>query len=305
MPARRMITIAITSALAMTAFGLVPAGAPAGLKAGPLEYETVTGMVGPGQGTSVGTVCSYPGRVTGGGGAVAVNGTASGEPDTALATTYPVDGGDLGIDADDGFRTAAYNATTESRALSVTAICLADGGSLSYRRNKITINAGVFSQAVACGNQRLLGGGAYVQGPYGVDSALVSTNPFDDDDANALADDGWGYSAVRPVGGLVDAAAHAICLPKGERPIRYRQKTVKAGGAAKVGGAVAGAARVSCPKGTHASGGGVVGEELRIRASVPFDGSDANSAPDDGWRARFYSPGGADSKVTVHVICLR
>jgi len=290
--------------LAISGLALGPASASAGPTAGPLEYESLSTVAGAGSGATLTASCSAPERVTGGGGAIEATGTLNGEQDSALASIAPYDGSDLDHFADDGFRAVAMNGTNDYREVSATAICLKDAASVSYAKNAIDLSSTEVSQGAACEEGKLLGGGAYVGPPHDQGSALVSTTPYDDAaDANRLPDDGWFYRAIRDGTASIDVAAHAICLPKGERKLRYRSKRTTVGPSAKVGGPAAGAAKVKCPKGSHASGGGV-GGDLLVRASEPYDGADADIAPDDGWSARFYSPGGAEEEVSIRVICV-
>jgi hypothetical protein len=301
-----MTYLKITFAAALTLLVLAPAGASAGPVAGPLEYGVTTEYAGPHSEATELDACSIDDPVTGGGAAIAApKGIADGDLDTALTSSAPYDGAaDLDLYPDEGFRAAASNGSGEVRELTVTAICFDDDSVPSYVKNAYIQTSTTFSQAVECSEEKLIGGGGYVEGPYTAGSALIRSHPFDDDDANSLADDGWGYSAQRGAGGTVDIAAYAVCLEKGTHAIRYARKVETAGGAAKVGGGVTGKSKVSCPRGFHASGGGVFGD-LRIRTSAPFDSGDKDVAPDDGWKAKYYSPGGSDEKVKVHVVCLR
>jgi hypothetical protein len=290
---------------AVVALALLPASASAGLTAGPLEYERVEQTAGPGSGGTPTAPCSAPQRVTGGGGSIEASGTIGGEEGSALVSAAPYDDGDLDPYADDGFRAVGLNGTGDYRPVSVTAICLAEGSSLAYVKNAINTSSTEFSQGVACPTGHVVGGGAFVGPPHYHDAAIVSTVPSDDAaDANSLADDGWFYRTTRENSASIDAAVHAICLPQGERDLRYRSKTTTVGQTAKAGGPAAGRAKVKCPKGFHASGGGVSGD-LLVRASEPYDGADKGLAPDDGWKARFYAPGGAEEAVDVRVVCLR
>jgi hypothetical protein len=282
---------------------IAPASASAGLTAGPVSYTSLSGVAGPGSGQTLVDSCPDSRQLIGGGGSIAAKGTAPSERDTAVTSVAPYDGADLDPYADDGFRTSGYNATGEVRVVSVTAICLKKDAALTYAKNAGTTSSDEISQAAGCGGGKLLGGGGYVEGPAAVGSAMMRTNPYDDGDPNDLADDGWGYSALRPAGGSSDTAAHAICAAKGDLAVRYPYRIEDAGAKAKVGGPIAGASRVACPRGFHVSGGGAYGD-LRIRASVPFDGDDANLAPDDGWRVRFYSPDGAEEPMSIHAICV-
>jgi hypothetical protein len=281
---------------------LAPAGASAATtQAGPLQYELTTVSAGSWSQGSVAAPCPT-GGVTGGGGAIAGTELSPEQQETALASIAPYDGGDLDIAADDGYAAAAYNDSDDTRTVTAIAICLKErAASLRYERNATTTASSEFGQAVSCEGAKLLGGGAYVEGPHSKGSAVLGSKPYDDD-GDGSTDDGWSYWAAREPGGAADIAARATCIPPGKRPIRYRS------GTAKVGAGEARAARVACPRGFHASGGGIFGgsyAEQRIRASRPFDGKDAGAAPDDGWKASVHNLDDAPRTITVHAICLR
>lgn len=65
------------------------------------------------------------------------------------------------------------------------------------------------------------------------------------------------------------------------------------------------ALKVSCPAGTHVTGGGEENENgyagLFLLGSEPFDGPDSNRTPDDGWKVTYDNVGG--NSVTVHAVC--
>lgn len=62
-----------------------------------------------------------------------------------------------------------------------------------------------------------------------------------------------------------------------------------------------------CPSGEHVVGGGAqVGgnaAESFFNTSYPFDGSDANSTPDDGWGSHFWNLSGVTKSVDVIAVC--
>lgn len=64
---------------------------------------------------------------------------------------------------------------------------------------------------------------------------------------------------------------------------------------------------VKCPKGKHATGGGLRissddGTQLVLK-SAGADGADTNTVPDNGWEAIVRNLGGSDSSFVVSVIC--
>jgi len=44
--------------------------------------------------------------------------------------------------------------------------------------------------------------------------------------------------------------------------------------------------------------------EARLVVSAPYDGPDADTVPDDGWRTTVYNISGADKNVRTFAICL-
>jgi hypothetical protein len=64
---------------------------------------------------------------------------------------------------------------------------------------------------------------------------------------------------------------------------------------------------VMCPNGKHVTGGGVFSntgyDQTTVNDSVPIDGADADSKPDDGWRGTFDNPTTGFPNLTVLAIC--
>ena len=68
-----------------------------------------------------------------------------------------------------------------------------------------------------------------------------------------------------------------------------------------------GKAQVLCPSGTKVTGGGVgvsgSNHTQEVASSYPFDSSDANAAPDNGWRGRGNNGQNKKVTLTVEVVC--
>jgi hypothetical protein len=66
-------------------------------------------------------------------------------------------------------------------------------------------------------------------------------------------------------------------------------------------------AEADCPSGTHVVGGGAeVGgnaADSHLNTIYPFDGADANPAPDDGWASHFWNAAGVTKSVYVVAVC--
>jgi hypothetical protein len=160
----------------------------------------------------------------------------------------------------------------------------------------------VLSADAACpGSTHVVGGGTSVSGISGftVQFWLNSTNAFDGPDPGRLPDDGWRGRAYNRFGSDKRIAVFAICS---RDPVRY------ATGRRSVGPGSAALVRAACPSGTHVAGGGAdlsgSATQAYLNWSVPYDSNDADSRPDDGWRARAYNQGGPAKTLTVRATCV-
>jgi hypothetical protein len=132
------------------------------------------------------------------------------------------------------------------------------------------------------------------------DSWATTSFPIDGTDADTTRDDGWKGTAYDTIGGMGGYSISAICA-KGLN-LRYVQKagpTLTTGHASRVS--------VSCGTG-HVVGGGVnvtgSQHQTRLVISAPYDGSDADHIPDDGWLSEVYGVSGASRTVTAYAICV-
>ena len=151
--------------------------------------------------------------------------------------------------------------------------------------------------ACPAGNH-VVGGG--VEGGSGGESHIASTYPAGRSDTDQRPDNGWLASLWRSSGSPTPLDVMAICR---EHLPRYfsRSARVRAGKARAVS--------APCPGGSHVSGGGVrlVSESPSqdyVNSSYPYDGPDAGSAPDDGWKGRAYNFSADRDRVIVHAICI-
>lgn len=60
-----------------------------------------------------------------------------------------------------------------------------------------------------------------------------------------------------------------------------------------------------CPAGKEVVGGGIeTGSDSQdVNATFPRDTGDANSAPEDGWRAYVQNNGASDAPASIYAIC--
>ena len=85
--------------------------------------------------------------------------------------------------------------------------------------------------------------------------------------------------------------------------LTYRSETFTYGPGASIG------VNATCPTARHVTGGGfsaVGGTSVDqiVRTSEPFDGSDADSVPDDGWHVVVYNNSSTiNAQVSVYAIC--
>ncbi|MFO1540198.1 MAG: hypothetical protein ACKOTZ_07080 [Chloroflexota bacterium] len=120
-------------------------------------------------------------------------------------------------------------------------------------------------------------------------------------DGDTVPDNAWGASVHDGSGGLGGAEVDVVCA-------RGRSFRYVASAARPLPAGALRSFRVACPARRHVVGGGanVIGtaDEVRLFASHPYDGPDADRIPDDGWRVRLAradaTPPGA---VQVWAVC--
>lgn len=226
----------------------------------------------------------------------------SGFGDAVLNASTPYDGKDLDKKPDDGWRSTVrnFNASDE---LTVYAVC--SHKTPHYFGRAISVGPGRAAETarVNCRRGQLVtGGGVQLHVNYADSGWLDSSAPFDDDDGNLRADDGW-----RTTGGVeerkVNMTTRAICADR--QRIRARYTTGK-GSAPPMS---FGQASAECPGETHVSGGGVVTSGVAFHPmtiSSPFDDpADPKARPDDGWQGESDNYSNSDNGViTAYAICL-
>jgi hypothetical protein len=146
--------------------------------------------------------------------------------------------------------------------------------------------------------QHVVGGG--VETGSTAESHIFSTYPAGHGPTDPRPDNGWLATAWRGSGSPTSIDIIAVCR---EHLPRYFSSS------APVRAGKARALKVSCPRRSHVSGGGVrlIAEspsEDYVNSSYPYDGPDAGSAPDDGWKGRAYNLSGDNDRVIVHAICI-
>ena len=269
----------------------VPSAANAS-SAGPLVYVKKSSTAGTGE-LSREALCPAGSRLAGGGGGI----SAPGGFNARLTTIAPIDLIDPDSDADDGFATEAYS-IGDARRASATAICLKAGRSaLTYEleTTQLAMNESNADE-VFCQSGHTVGGGTDMNASNG-DTRLSQSGPADSPIPDGRPDDGWQWSGQNNGASTKNVINHAVCLAAGVHKTRYVSKT-RAVSASKEKALTA-----HCPPGFHVSGGGWEGF-FHPHSSQPFDGPDADKAPDDGWRVQVLNFGSPNT-LTVHAICLQ
>jgi hypothetical protein len=224
----------------------------------------------------------------------------SGFSDATLTSSAPVDGKDRNKTPDDGWKSTVRNFNPLD-TVTVFAICI--GTPITYKSGEFSAGPGREAKTgrVACPRgTHTSGGGVKLPAKYEDGGWLEASAPFDGNDGNAKPDDGWTAT-----GGVeerkVKMKVTAICA--GSRFGNLKYANVK--GTAPVMNY--GESSVPCPDNTHVTGGGVTTEGVAFHPmtiSSPFDGTDPNGRPDNGWQGEFDNYSNSDPGViTTYAIC--
>jgi hypothetical protein len=216
-----------------------------------------------------------------------------------LAFDQPEDYTDADFTPDDGFLGSGFGPTGAS--LTTYSIC-AQSTALSYRVTDVPDQ----STSVRNGKAMCLTGWHVTSGSVAIATSgswATSSFPIDDTDPGTVRDNGWrgiAHDTLNGIGGYEVAAicAHGVTL-------RYRTaspRTVAPGHPVTT--------NVECyPKVEHVVGGGASvsgsADDARLVASRPFDGSDPDGIPDNGWQTTVYNLSGGSKTVRTFAICLR
>jgi hypothetical protein len=240
--------------------------------------------------------CPAGTHATGGGVHVAGAGTADG---ISVASSEPFDGPDAGTKPDDGWLAFANNEGMVRRTMTTFAVCAA--GTYTYHTHSAPLTgAGQEGDSAKCpADSSLTGGGVHISGT-GTYNKVNSTYPEDGSDPDSRVDDEWRAYGINEIPGFTETmTVHAICASSGS--FRY----VSAFKPLPVGAQES--EQVGCPTGTSVAGGGVFnsggGTDDVVVSSEPFDGPDADSQPDDGWRGYAANGEGSSGFVTAYAIC--
>jgi hypothetical protein len=303
-----MRTLKLLASLSIAAIAIaIPAGSSAGGPVDPNLNDIVLGTVGgfryatdtaPYDQSFNGYASVSAGCGSGswhliGGGVV-----ADGSPAHAWQSfEYPIDWTDPDTNRDDGFMGTGFGPAGSSiRAYSICA----QSYQLAYPFVAIPHQpSGIRSGSAMCpSGYRLTSGGVAISSNK---SWITTSVPIDGADSDTIRDDGWHGTGFDTAGGTAGFTVTAVCV-QGATPhyVNAAPVSVLDGHAVTV--------NVSCASNQHVVGGGVTvtgsAAEARIVVSGPFDGSDADSVPDDGWRTTVYNIAASPKTVRSFAICM-
>lgn len=171
-------------------------------------------------------------------------------------------------------------------------------GGLRYRSDPTVFTSGYGRVTAGCGSEEFntVGGGARLSGPSTADHAIQSTVPFDWYDIDDEAEDGWAASGLGASPGTL--MTFSICAD-GPTPTYRRNDVPSSSGPVR-------SAKQACGSGNgRVTGGGgrIATTDSFLSQSYPFDGSDGDKAPDDGWAIRVYDTLGGGGGMNVNAVC--
>ncbi len=151
---------------------------------------------------------------------------------------------------------------------------------------------GVAAECSPDGERQTIGGGAVIPGG-GYGEPLVDSGPIKGFSQGRT----WVGSFFNHSGSNVSVYAYVICAKLEER--KLVTETVRDAPAE-----IDQALKAKCPGSLKVSSGGVSFDDAdgQWRISKPFDGGDADSKPDDGWRVEAQSPDVTD--ISAYAICV-
>jgi len=211
----------------------------------------------------------------------------------------PEDYTDADFDPDDGFLGSGYGPTGAS--LSTYSIC-AQSTALSYIVKQVPSQpTGVRTGTAMCKPGWHVTSGSVAIASSG--SWATSSFPVDGTDAGTIRDNGWRGVGHDSLGGSGGYAVAAICAHGMSLIYRTGTPRVVAPGQPIT-------MNVACyPNVEHVVGGGASvsgsANQSRLVTSRPYDGTDPDGIPDNGWRTTVYDITGGSKTVTSFAICLR
>ena len=176
---------------------------------------------------------------------------------------------------------------------------LGTSGGLRYASDSEAFNlgnSGFASANTGCGpdDWHIVGGGVELSGPSAKNRTIGSTAQYDWYDLDSVPEDGWRSSGY----GGDDGTLKSVSICKAEpQPDYLREETPDSDSNVR-------SDKVACGGGKAIAGGGFIAtSESFLSHSYPYDDSDSNSAPDDGWAVRLYDTVGGLGGMHVDVVC--
>lgn len=159
-------------------------------------------------------------------------------------------------------------------------------------------NHGYTRSNAGCGpdDWHIVGGGALLSGPSVKNRKIEDTRPYDWYDADSFPEDGWDSSGYGGSAGTLES--FSICkaepqpdyfhkvVPDSSGPVRFAKQKCEPGSGKVIGG-----------------GGFIATSESFMSQTYPYDGSDSDSAPDDGWAIRVLDTVGGIGGMSVDAVC--
>ena len=240
--------------------------------------------------TETGATCpDVPGRWRIAGGGFDVTGGA--DSTQTVASSAPADMlddyGDNDLFRDDFWRVSA--GVSVGTTVTSYAICTKWSG-LKYKDKSVPNSpSGERSHVVKCGRGKVSGGGG---GISTADSYVSSMFP--------KKRKRWKFSAYDTVGGIGGMNNYVICARNRKFQIVKDEVSVPAGGSSALLAA-------ECFPGQSVVGGGAKSSgapgTLSLRASRPYDTSDLDGIPSNGWAVRAFSTDPGVQTLKVYAIC--
>ena len=283
---------AIASAALVLLVAATPASAEVLGKEGGFTYVKKEAKLpnGPGpKDASAIAICPAGSVDTGGGASVTGKpaGTAISASGAVVPTQWSVEGWHTGINP-------------KNETLTAYAICTEKTAKTSSFTHIEPVGAGPAGMNATsnCPIGHAVGGGVHFSSS-GSEWWLNSTSGVDAGDVDELPDDGWVAWVEHLTGPPANMFVDTICM-EGKLPV-YREKAKETKKKqAKV--------RALCPDGKSVTGGGAFAslatDDAHVVASNPIDSKkDADSVPDDGWKAKYHNAATEKQRFTASVVC--
>ena len=241
--------------------------------------------------TETGTACpETPGkwRIAGGGFSLVGGADAS----QRVGSSAPADlldfYGDDDLQRDDYWRTGAV--VSVGTTVTSYAICTKWDGLKQKEIEVPDSDSGERSHVAKCGpGKKISGGGGAIATSDSYASSMFPKKARR-----------WKFSAYDTIGGIGGMANYVVCTPNRDFQIFKETAGVPAGGSSVL-------VIAECSLGESVVGGGAKSSgapgTLSLRASQPYDSSDPDAIPSNGWAVRAFSTDPGSQELTSYAIC--